>query len=151
MKKLRLVSDLFLFFRKAFCKVKTSVLHLRFNIFGQPSTWHTIKINSIRLWPIDPEICSILIFQKSVWEQFLYHILCIIFQEKHFTYQILLTDQILLSDCLYFLRYWSICVLSLFVNQIVTLFVKQIMNFVINLILLIKPFSQMTKKSKQKS
>ena len=31
-----------------------------------------------------------------------------------------LTDQIALSDCLYFLRYWSICVLQLFVNQAVT-------------------------------
>ena len=33
---------------------------------------------------------------------------------------ILLTDQISLSDCLYFLRYWAICVLWLFVNQVVT-------------------------------
>ena len=31
-----------------------------------------------------------------------------------------LTDQISLSDCLYFLRYWTICVLQLFVNQAVT-------------------------------
>ena len=33
---------------------------------------------------------------------------------------ILLTDQISLSGCLYFLRYWAICVLQLFVNQVVT-------------------------------
>ena len=33
----------------------------------------------------------------------------------------LLTDQVLLSDCLYFLRYWTICVLELFfVNHVVT-------------------------------
>ena len=32
----------------------------------------------------------------------------------------LLTDQISLSDYLYFLRYWAICVLQLFVNQAVT-------------------------------
>ena len=31
-----------------------------------------------------------------------------------------LTDHILLPDFLYFLRYWSICVLQLFVNQVVT-------------------------------
>ena len=35
-------------------------------------------------------------------------------------YSILLTDQISLPDCLYFLRYWSICVLQLFFNQAVT-------------------------------
>ena len=33
---------------------------------------------------------------------------------------ILLTDQISLSDCLYFSRYWTLCVLQLFVNQTVT-------------------------------
>ena len=37
-----------------------------------------------------------------------------------FSCYILLTDQILLSDCLYFLRYWAICALQLFVNQAVT-------------------------------
>ena len=33
---------------------------------------------------------------------------------------ILVTDQISLSGCLYFLRYRKICVLQLFVNQVVT-------------------------------
>ena len=42
------------------------------------------------------------------------------FQEKCFSSFILLTDQISLPDCLYFLRYWSICVLQLLVNQVVT-------------------------------
>ena len=42
------------------------------------------------------------------------------FQEKCYSCQILLTDQISLSDCLYFSRYWAICVLQLFVNQAVT-------------------------------
>ena len=44
-----------------------------------------------------------------------------IFQEKCFSCYILLTDQISLFDCLYFLRYWAICVIRLFVNQAVTL------------------------------
>ena len=42
----------------------------------------------------------------------------------HFVYDfsrkifvMLLTDQISLSDCLYFSRYWEICVLQLSVNQ----------------------------------
>ena len=31
-----------------------------------------------------------------------------------------LTDQILWSDCLYFMKYWEMCVLQLFFNQVVT-------------------------------
>ena len=42
------------------------------------------------------------------------------FSRKMFPCYVLLTDQISLSDCLYFLRYWAICVLQLFVNQAVT-------------------------------
>ena len=61
-----------------------------------------------------PEICLILIFEKRIWDQFLHLILFMIFQEKCFSCYILLTDQILLSDYLYFSRYWAICVLQLF-------------------------------------
>ena len=43
------------------------------------------------------------------------------FQEKCFSSYILLTDQMSLLDCFYLLRYWSICLLQLFVNQVVTL------------------------------
>ena len=48
---------------------------------------------------------------------------------EHFVYDfltkspscyILSTDQISMPGCLYFLRYWAICVLQLFVNQVVT-------------------------------
>ena len=41
------------------------------------------------------------------------------FQRKCSSCYILLTDQISLPSCLYFLRYWAICVLQLFVNQVV--------------------------------
>ena len=47
---------------------------------------------------------------------------CMIFEEKYFSFYILLPvlpDQISLSDCLYFLRYWTICVLYLSVTQVV--------------------------------
>ena len=57
---------------------------------------------------------------------FLHYILCIIFQQKRFSCYILLTDQISLSDCLYFLRYWVICVLQLFVNQTVTSYIFEL-------------------------
>ena len=48
------------------------------------------------------------------------NILCMIFQEKCFSCNILLTDQTLLSDYVYFSRYWAMCALQLFVNQAVT-------------------------------
>ena len=44
--------------------------------------------------------------------------LCMIFQGKCFSYYILLTYHISLSDCLYFLRYWVICVLQVFVSKL---------------------------------
>ena len=136
----RLVPYLFLFFFKK----KASGLQLSFNIFRQPSTWYTIKTSCIKLQTIDPEIYSILIFQKRVWDQFLHHILCMIFQEKCFSCYILLTDQISLSDCIYFLRY---CVLSTCVFEFPGC---DVINFENNLIFLIKPFFYIAKKPRQK-
>ena len=43
-----------------------------------------------------------------------------IFEEKYFSDYILLTDQISMSGYLHFMRYWTICELWLFVNQVVT-------------------------------
>ena len=42
------------------------------------------------------------------------------FPEKCLSSYNLVTDQFSLSGCHYFLRYWSICLLQLFVNQVVT-------------------------------
>ena len=123
MRKIRqgkLLPDLFLLFEKASYEMKASVLHLSFDIFPQSSTCHAIKANCIKLQIIDPEMCSILIFQKKVWNQFLHHILCMIFQEKCSSCYILLTDQIALSACFCFSRYWAIFALQFFVNQAVT-------------------------------
>ena len=105
---------------KALYKADSSYLQLSFNIFRQLLTWHTIKSNCIKLQTIDPEISLSLIFQKRVWEQYFHHILCMIFEEKFFSFHLLITDQISLSDCLYFLRYRVICALQLFVSQVVT-------------------------------
>ena len=41
------------------------------------------------------------------------------FSRKVFSCYILLTNQILSPDYLYFLRYWAICVLQLFVSKVV--------------------------------
>ena len=114
----RLVPDLFLFFIKALCKLKASGQHLHFNIFWKTSTW---TYNRNKLYKIDPnpeiqtvgrKICLIFIFYKRIWDQLPHYILGMIFQEKHdFSFYILLTDKSLFSGCLYFLRYWAICVL----------------------------------------
>ena len=85
----------FFFLKETLYEFKTSGLQLSFNIFRQPSTCHTIKRKRIKLQTINPEICSIFNFQKRVWDQFLQHILCMIFQEKCFSYYILLPNQIL--------------------------------------------------------
>ena len=37
------------------------------------------------------------------------HLMIMMFEEKYFSYCILLTDQISLSDGLYFVKYWAIC------------------------------------------
>ena len=47
-------------------------------------------------------------------------IFCIVFKEKYFSFYIIWTDQVSLSGCLYFVRYWTIYELHLFVNQVVT-------------------------------
>ena len=72
-------------FPDQFYEVKGNGLQFSFNIFRQSSTQHRVKTNCIKLQTIDPEIYSILMFQKRVCEQFLHHILYMIFQEKFFT------------------------------------------------------------------
>ena len=49
--------------------------------------------------------------QKEVWNQSPHLIFPMIFGEKYLSRFILLTDQISLPDCLYFLRFWLICVM----------------------------------------
>ena len=122
MQKMR-QGDLFqtsFFKKKSSFKVKESGLRLGFTIFRQASNQYTIETNFTKLQTIDPEINSISIFQKRGWGQFLHQILCMIFKEKCLSCYILLPDQISLSDCHYFLKYWAICELELFVNQVVT-------------------------------
>ena len=50
-------------------EVKASGLQLSFNFFWWSSTWHTLKPNSNKLYIIDPEICSILIWVYPDWMQ----------------------------------------------------------------------------------
>ena len=57
------------------------------------------------------------------------HFLCMIFQQKCSSCYILLTDQISLPGCLYFLRYWAMCIA-----------IACYPGFEINLIFLIQPF-----------
>ena len=64
-------------------------------------------------------IQSFLKRQNEVWNQPPSRFFYLIFEEKYLSYYILLTDQISLSGCFCFVRYWAICVLQLFVNHVV--------------------------------
>ena len=86
---------------------------------------------------------------NEVWNYCPYLMFCMIFKEKYFSIEILLTDWISLPGCLYFFRYCVICVLQLF---IVIIYVPgcDVINFEINQNFLIKPFFYITKNSGQK-
>ena len=58
--------------------------------------------------------------EKEVWNQSTSLIFSMVFEEKYFSCYIILSDQISMSGCLNFVRYWAICVFSFFVNQVVT-------------------------------
>ena len=59
--------------------------------------------------------------QKEVWNLSPCLIFCMSFEEKYLScYYILLTEQVSLPGCFYFVRYWEIIVLQLFVDQVVT-------------------------------
>ena len=50
-----------------------------------------MKADCVTFQAMDPEMCTILIFYKRVWDELLHPILCI-FQEKYLLCYILLTD-----------------------------------------------------------
>ena len=65
-------------------------------------------------------------------------------RKKYYCCYILLPDQISMSGCLHFVRYWAICILYLFVNQDVT---SKILK--LSLSLQLGRFFYMTKMSRQ--
>ena len=74
-----------------------------FNIFKTKKVTKLIKANLKRLLQKSPFLIS-----------------CMKFEERHISGYILLTDRILnLTGYLYFLKSWAICVLQLFVDQVV--------------------------------
>ena len=105
----RLDPGLFFFFKKALDQVKVSSLKLSFNIFRFVLNSACNKNNLYKTRDM---------FNFRSGTSFATTI-CVWFLKKIFSH-ILLTDQILLRDFLYFLRFWSISVLQLFVNQVVT-------------------------------
>ena len=66
-------------------------------------------------------------------------------------YSDVITDQISLLDCFYFLRYWTIGIVYRLYCIIYVYYTRcNVINFEINLIFLIKLFFCMNKKSRQK-
>ena len=55
-----------------------------------------------------------------------YLISSMIFEEIYFPGYILLTDQISLSRCLYFKRFWAICILQYFVKEVATPYILKL-------------------------
>ena len=108
-------------------------------------TWlrHTTKTNFITFQIVDQEKCSILGFYKRIWNYLFHYILCMVFQEKYSCYA-LLTDQMSLPDCLYFLRYWKF----MYHNHL-TVFLSWFLEF-LSFSVFYKPFFYITKKSRQK-
>ena len=128
----------------ALYEVKASDLQFSYNIFQQLSTWHAVKANYINFQIVDPEICTILSFQKRVQKQFFHHISSMTFQEKCFScYYILLTDQISLSCCLVKLL-GNMCIAIVYFPRC------DVINYEINVIFSIRPFFYIIKKSRQK-
>ena len=72
---------------------------------------HTTKSNCIKFEIVDPEIMLNFSFLEQGLGLSLHHNFRVTFQENYISCYILFTGQIWLSDCLLFLRYWTICVL----------------------------------------
>ena len=121
----------FCFLKKTLYELKAEGLQLSFNIFRYSSTQHTLKTNCIKLQTLHQGVCSILDFQKRMWEQFSHHILCMVFHEKYFLYYILSTDLIF---------YLSLYFLIKMYLEIVCFLCYDGINFEINLIFVIKLF-----------
>ena len=82
---------------------------------------------------------------KRVLQTSLFLNFCKKFEEKHVSGYILLTEQILkLTGCLYFVKYWAICVLQFCGPG------SEIINFEISRFSLIKPFFVHDQKFKTK-
>ena len=104
-----------LFYRKALCEVKASGLQLIVSIyFDKPQLGVQWKQTALDYW--SRNMLDFGFLEKGLSIVSPPHFVYIIFWEKCFSCYILLTDQISLPNCLYFLRYWSMCVLQLFVN-----------------------------------
>ena len=64
--------------------VKVSGQRLSFDIF-----WYIYNKNKLYYtWTVDPDIYSILIVYKRVWDYLLHNILCMIFEKKKFSHDI---------------------------------------------------------------
>ena len=128
-----LVPDLLLF-RKTLYQVKVSGQHLSFNIFWYFHLQQNKPHKFPDCWSWDKLNFDFLELGVVSRPHFVYD-----FSRKKFLFFILLSDQIYLSDCLYFWRCWEICVLYV----IIYFPLDDYINFEGNLSFLMKPFSYM--------
>ena len=90
---------------------QSEILHSLFWLYVQVEIYQNII--TLRCWSLRLTLCKAILKTKRGLElvslpNFLHD-----FEKKIFLtlYSILLTDQISLPDCLYFLRHWAVCVL----------------------------------------
>ena len=86
---------------RPFYKKISTIWNAIYFVFNVCSSWGLPIILKLRYWPL------IFILHKS----FFSFLPVNIFEKIYFEEINLLTDQISLPDCLYFLGYWTICVL----------------------------------------
>ena len=76
-----------------------------------PSQW-PLNILSLGCWPLALTVKTEGSLERFSLNHFLHD-----FEEKYFSRYSLLIDQISLFDCLYFVKYWAMCVFQVFVNS----------------------------------
>ena len=112
----------FLFFlKKLYTTLKQVSDTFSIGIFCKTSTWTYNKNNVYHISDISWGMLNFCFFTKGSGTSFSTTFSVWSFKKKkYFSSYILLTDQISLSGCLYFLRYWAIYVLRLSANHVVT-------------------------------
>ena len=83
------VKNLFFFLKKALQKIKARGHHLSLNIFQWITSWTENKKKFITFQAVDTRIYSILVFYKRIWDQLLQLILCMIFEKKYFSVDVI--------------------------------------------------------------
>ena len=96
---------------RPFYKKISTIWNAIYFVFNVCSSRGLSIILKLRCWPLTFILHKSCFFLKKKKQTSGTSLPVNIFEEIYFAHYILLTDQISLPDCLYFLGYWTICVL----------------------------------------